>query len=84
MNLKKWEGIYELICWDRALVLWKKNLPSHGLTKVEKHCSRLRWVKIHLNQFLMPDHTAEHLNLLTILIKYQDPDLRYGAMLVNE
>jgi len=24
--------------WDRALVLWKKNLPGRGLTKVEKHC----------------------------------------------
>jgi len=21
---KKLKGIYELICWDRALVLWKK------------------------------------------------------------
>jgi len=28
----------EAICWDRALVLWKKNLPGRGLTKVEKHC----------------------------------------------
>jgi len=37
MNLKKWKGIYEYICWDRALVLWKKNLPSRGLTKFEKH-----------------------------------------------
>jgi len=24
MNLKKWKGIYEEICWDRTLVLWKK------------------------------------------------------------
>jgi hypothetical protein len=24
----------------RALVLWKKNLPGRGLTKVEKHWSR--------------------------------------------
>ena len=27
------------MCWDRALVLWKKNLPGRGLTKVEKHCT---------------------------------------------
>jgi len=35
--------MYELkkkICWDRALVLRKKNLQSRGFTKVEKHCSR--------------------------------------------
>jgi len=38
-ELKKWKGIYEEICCDRALVLWKKNLPGRGLTKVEKHCS---------------------------------------------
>jgi len=38
-ELKKWKGIYEYICWDRALVLWKKNLPGRGPTKVEKHCS---------------------------------------------
>jgi hypothetical protein len=25
----------------RALVLWKKNLPARGLTKFEKHWSRL-------------------------------------------
>jgi len=37
MNLKKWKGIYQKICWDRALVLGKKNLPGRGLTKVEKH-----------------------------------------------
>jgi len=41
MNLKKWKGIYEQICWDRALVLTKKNLPGRGLTKVEKHWFRL-------------------------------------------
>jgi len=41
-ELKKWKGIYEYICWDRALVLWKKNLPDRGLTKVEKHCSRVQ------------------------------------------
>jgi len=34
---KKWRGIYEYICWDRALVLLKKNLPGRDLTKVEKH-----------------------------------------------
>jgi len=42
-KLKKMEGYYEYICWDRALVLWKKNLPGRGLTKVEKHCSTLSW-----------------------------------------
>jgi len=36
-ELKKWKGIYEEICLDRALVLWKKNLQGRGLTKVEKH-----------------------------------------------
>jgi len=36
---KNWKGIYELICCDRALLLWKKNLPGRGLTKVEKHWS---------------------------------------------
>ena len=41
MNLKKnWNGIYEYICWDRALVVWKKNLPGRGLTKIEKNCFR--------------------------------------------
>jgi len=39
MNLTKWKGIYECICWDRALVSWKKNLPGRGLTKVQKHWS---------------------------------------------
>ena len=34
---KNWKGICEQICWDRALVFWKKNLPGRGLTKVEKH-----------------------------------------------
>ena len=38
LTKKNWKGIYEQICWDRALVLWKKNLPGRGLTKVEKHC----------------------------------------------
>ena len=36
---KKRKGIYEQICWDRALVLWKKNLPGRGLTKAEKQWS---------------------------------------------
>ena len=41
MNLKQnWKGIYEYICGNRALVLWKKNLPGRGPTKVEKHCSK--------------------------------------------
>jgi hypothetical protein len=44
MNLKKWKGIYEYICWDGVPVLLKKKLPGlvlnllgRGLTKVEKH-----------------------------------------------
>jgi len=37
---KNWECIYEWICWDRDLVLWKKNLPVRSLKKFEKHCSR--------------------------------------------
>jgi len=42
MNLKKknWKSTDEKICWDRALVLWKKTLPGRGLTKVNKHCTR--------------------------------------------
>ena len=36
-EIKKWKGIYEQIRWDRALVLWKRNLPGRGLTEVEKH-----------------------------------------------
>jgi len=41
MSLKEWKVNYEYICWDRALVLWKNNLPGRGLTKVEKHCYKL-------------------------------------------
>ena len=37
---KNLKGIYKQICWDWVLVLWKKNLPGRGLTKVEKHWSR--------------------------------------------
>jgi len=37
---KNWKGTDDLICWDRALVLWKKNLAGRGLTKVEKQWSR--------------------------------------------
>jgi len=37
---KNWKGIYEYICWDRALVLLKKNLPGRGLTKFKKHWSK--------------------------------------------
>jgi len=44
MNLKKFKDIYEKICSDRALVLWKKNLPGRDLTKVEKHCSKGSYV----------------------------------------
>jgi len=43
MKFKNWKGIYEKICWDWALVLWKKNLPGGGLTKVEKHCDKRLW-----------------------------------------
>jgi len=32
---KNWKSTDEYICWERALVLWKKNLPGRGLTKVE-------------------------------------------------
>jgi hypothetical protein len=32
---KNWEVIYRQICWDQALVLWKKNLPGPRLTKKE-------------------------------------------------
>ena len=39
MNLKKWKGIYQKICCDWALVLWKKNIPGRGLTEVGKHCT---------------------------------------------
>ena len=39
LKKKIWKGIYVKICWDRALVLWKKNLPGRGLTKFEKHWS---------------------------------------------
>ena len=31
------------MCWDQALVLWKKNLPDRGLTKFKKHCSTAIW-----------------------------------------
>jgi len=46
-NLKKFERYFEEICWDRALVLWKKNLPGCGLTKVEKHWSRVYVIRVH-------------------------------------
>ena len=35
---KNWKDTDEQICWDRALVLWKKNLPGRVPAKVEKHC----------------------------------------------
>jgi len=44
LKKKNWKGIYEYICWDRALVLWKKNLLSRVLTKVEKHRDQKFWV----------------------------------------
>ena len=40
------------ICWDWTLVLWKKNLPGRGLTKVEKH--RVR----HLYESALPEGSA--------------------------
>jgi len=39
-ELKKWKGIYEKIGWDRAFVLWKKNLPGRGLTKIDR-----QWIR---------------------------------------
>ena len=39
MNLKKMERYLRVNLLGLALVLWKKNLPGRGLTKVEKHCS---------------------------------------------
>ena len=39
LKKKIWKGTDEEICWDRALVLWEKNLLGRGLTKVEKHWS---------------------------------------------
>jgi len=41
-ELKKWKSIKELICWDRALVFWKKNLMGRGGTDVEKRSLRLQ------------------------------------------
>ena len=38
---KKLEMYWRVNRWDRALVLWKKNLPGRGLTKVEKHWDRV-------------------------------------------
>jgi len=37
---KNCKGIYGQICWEGALVLYKKNLPGRGLTKIEKHRTR--------------------------------------------
>ena len=31
---RNWKGTDEQICWDRALVLWKKNLPGRGPTRL--------------------------------------------------
>jgi len=39
--------VVEAICWDRALVLWKKNLQGRGLTKIEKHCCRENDTKLN-------------------------------------
>ena len=58
MNFKNnWEGTDEEIWWDRALVLWKKNLPGRGLTMVEKHClkSYVYWTVHHLDSFIKRD-----------------------------
>jgi len=41
------------MCWDRALVLWKKNLQGRGLTKVEKHWSAEFTHAVQLNCFFL-------------------------------
>ena len=43
MNLKKMERYLRVNLLGPGLVLWKKNLPGRGLTKVEKH-----WHRRHL------------------------------------
>ena len=49
------KGTDELICWDRALVMWKKNLPGRVVTKFEKH-----WFNIH---FLFAEEGQKILHL---------------------
>ena len=47
---------YKLICWDRALILWKKNLPGRSITKVEKRCSMVCCgprLSVHFPSFLL-------------------------------
>jgi hypothetical protein len=34
------------MCWDRSLVLWKRNSPGRNLTKVDKHCTSLSRVSV--------------------------------------
>ena len=52
---KNWKGIYEYICWDRALVLWKKEF-----TRPRSH-RRLRNTGVKKNpQNLLRNHT--HVN----------------------
>jgi hypothetical protein len=33
--------------WTGPIVLWKKDLPGRGLTKVEKHCFKL-WIPVRI------------------------------------
>jgi len=42
MNLKKWKGILRVNLLGPGPRLIKKNLPGRGLTKVEKHCLRVK------------------------------------------
>ena len=45
-ELKKKLGRYLRVnLWDRALVLWKKNLPDRGLSEVEKHRHRVTGIR---------------------------------------
>ena len=46
-ELKKLERYLRVSLWDRALVLWKKNLASRGLTNFEKHRSSVPWLGTH-------------------------------------
>ena len=69
MNLKKWKDIYEWICWDRALVLWKRNLPGRGLTKAGNtaldyatNCRRRQPSRLRCQQY---DNALESLGDLT-------------------
>ena len=45
-ELKKLESYWRVNLLGPALVLWKKNLPGRGLTKVEKHCFKQLWLVV--------------------------------------